>query len=382
MGGSPWSWRLGLHEGTEGTEGLAEATTAQSHGPFILVVGNCCSNGTGFGDTLHQGSGGDTVFANTDDTWLTGSSGAEQLLNRIVAEQRTHPAVEGAGHTTPLDVAQDGDTGIFTKALFKNLFDLLGSDGVTAPILSPLSNHDQTITASMLTPDTERITHRTLPIIGLGGRLGDKDPIGAAGDCPHQGEIATVAAHHLDHKGALVARSGRGDRVDRLGDAVQCRIGTNRHIGTGKIVINRANQTNNGQEGVALGRFRIDGTGCVEFSEKIGPLTAEDISTGKATITTNDDEVANPMGQQVCCSLEAPLAGAKARATRRTDDRTTTLQDTSNTLPIHAADEITTADHALVAFVDRKDLTAAANTSANNGAHCSIHSLGITTTGQ
>ena len=77
MGCSPWSWRFGLHEGTQGTERLAEAATTQSHGSFILVVGNCCSNGAGFGDTLHQWSGSDAVFTDADQAWLAGGSRAE-----------------------------------------------------------------------------------------------------------------------------------------------------------------------------------------------------------------------------------------------------------------------------------------------------------------
>ena len=48
---------------------------------------------------------------------------------------------------------------------------------------------------------------------------------------------------------------------------------------------------------MALSRFHVDGTGRAQFGEEFGPLTAEDIGTGETTITPNDDEVVDPMGQ-------------------------------------------------------------------------------------
>jgi hypothetical protein len=46
-----------------------------------------------------------------------------------------------------------------------------------------------------------------------------------AGNCCHKGEIAAVAAHHLNDEGSLVAGRGGGEVVDGIDNTVQSSIG-------------------------------------------------------------------------------------------------------------------------------------------------------------
>ncbi len=88
--------------------------------------------------------------------------------------------------------------------------------------------------------------------------LGDEQRVGAGGDRAHQREVAAVPAHHLDDEGALVARGRAADGVNRLGDAVERRVGADGHVGAGGVVVDRADQADHRQPRMARGRRRVD----------------------------------------------------------------------------------------------------------------------------
>ena len=74
------------------------------------------------------------------------------------------------------------------------------------------------------------VAHGLLPV-RVGRVLGDQHEVGARGEATHQRQVAAPAPHHLDHERALVTRRRAVDGVDRLDDAVQSGVGTDRHVG-------------------------------------------------------------------------------------------------------------------------------------------------------
>ena len=103
---------------------------------------------------------------------------------------------------------------------------------------------------------------------GVGRILRDEHVVGTAGDGAHQREIAAVPAHHLDDEAALVAGRRTGDGIDGLDDAVQRRVGTDRHIRTDHVVVDRPDQTGDHQRRVPVSGGLVDRAGRQQFRDQ------------------------------------------------------------------------------------------------------------------
>lgn len=67
-----------------------------------------------------------------------------------------------------------------------------------------------------------------------------------------------MPTHHFQNEGPLVRIRGRDNSVDSFLNTVQSRVGANRHVGTAKIVIDRAHQADDVQVAefcTLLGRY-------------------------------------------------------------------------------------------------------------------------------
>ena len=71
------------------------------------------------------------------------------------------------------------------------------------------------------------------------GDLRDQDHVGAAGDARREGDVAGIAAHHLEHHDPRVAGGGDVQAIDRLGRHLDRRAEADRALGVAEIVVDR-----------------------------------------------------------------------------------------------------------------------------------------------
>ena len=72
--------------------------------------------------------------------------------------------------------------------------------------------------------------------------LVEVDPLGSRGETAHEGEIAAVATHDLDHEAAIGGHRALFDLVHRLDDGVQGGVGADAEFGTREIVVDGRRQ--------------------------------------------------------------------------------------------------------------------------------------------
>ena len=82
--------------------------------------------------------------------------------------------------------------------------------------------------------------------------LRDHQPVGRRSQRRHECEVAAVPAHHLDDERSLVAGCGAAQGIQCFDDAVQCRVGADRHVGPGHVVIDRTDEPDQPQERVCV----------------------------------------------------------------------------------------------------------------------------------
>lgn len=88
----------------------------------------------------------------------------------------------------------------------------------------------------------QAFAQRVLPV-GVGRILGYENPVGLGGEPGRESQVATVAAHHLEHKTPLMTQRGRADRIDCLDYAMQRTVRSDRHVRAPEVVVYRADKT-------------------------------------------------------------------------------------------------------------------------------------------
>ena len=89
---------------------------AQRHRPRVVAALHALGDLEGLVDALHERLARHPVVLHPDELGLAARGRGEQLLDRGVAEQRAHVAVEGARRAAPLDVAEDRDAHVLVRA--------------------------------------------------------------------------------------------------------------------------------------------------------------------------------------------------------------------------------------------------------------------------
>ena len=237
-------------------EGVAEAGPAQLHGAVEVARPDRLAHRARLLDVLHERHAGDPVLAQADEARDVVGTVAQDLLHGRDAEEGPHRPVEGARRAAPLDVAEDGRPGLGPEPLLEELADPLGLDRPPLPVDGPLGEDDGRVPAARPPPLGEDRADLLLPVVAVGRRLGDEDPAGARRQGAHQGEVAAVAPHHLDDERPLVARRRRDEGVDRLDDPVERRVGADRHVGAGHVVVDRPDEADEGERRGRLRRLR------------------------------------------------------------------------------------------------------------------------------
>ena len=115
------------HDRAQGPQGRAEAPPAQRHRLGVLAGPHALGDLEGLVDALHQRLARDPVVLHPYELGLAARGRGEELLDRRVAEESAHVAVERARRPAPLDVAQDRDPHVLVQALLQDLADVLGA---------------------------------------------------------------------------------------------------------------------------------------------------------------------------------------------------------------------------------------------------------------
>src|SRR4029450_1345477 len=134
-------------------------------------------------------------------------------------------------------------------------------------------------------------------------------------------QVAAVAAHDLDDEGALMARRGAVEGVERLDDAVQRRVGPEGHIGPEHVVVDRARYADEPEEPVLVGGAGLDVAGLDEFRQELGPLLAEAVRAGQAAVAADDDQPVDTAVDQVAGCTPAALPRPEGLRAGRTEPR-------------------------------------------------------------
>jgi hypothetical protein len=321
------------------------------------------------------------IVANAEELGFVGWCGRNHKFRRCRTEHGAHVAVERAGRAPALHMPKQGDARVFAQLLRQHLLDILAGDGVALAVDGALGHDDHVVAAPARTAGVDRVAHRRLPAIG-GRAFGEEDPVGAGGQPAHQRQVAGVAAHHLDDEAALVAGRSRGDGIHRLHDAVQRSVRADGHVGAEHVVVDGADQPDDGQIGVRSGSLGRQFALRHQFGEQLRPLLAKEVGAGEAAVAADGHQRVDAVVEQIVGGAAAPFARAEILRPRGTDDRAALLQDAAYVEPGERADVAAAFHHALVAFVDGVDFGAGVDAGAHHGAHGGVHPLRVTAAGE
>lgn len=184
-----------------------------------------------------------------------------------------------------------------------------------------------------------------------------------------------MSAHHLHDEGALMRIRRAHDGINSLDNSMQRRIGTDSHVSTAKIIVNRSDHAGNVQHSVFLALVIGDTTGRQQLVQQTAPFLPEQVCTSQRTVATNYHlqtigmnesdhrlknirvyQIRNSFLHQIAGSRKASLALTKIRATRRPNDGATTMNNAGHWRPVGVLDVVAAIDHALVALTNEVNL--------------------------
>ena len=278
-------------------------------------------------------------------------------------------------------MSEAGDAGVLAELLLEDVADLVSGDRLAVAVAGTLGDDHDVGAAPDRPPRLQRVGHRVGPAV-LGWALGQEHEVRTRRDATHQGEVSAVAAHHLDDERALVARRRALDRVDRLGDSVQRRVGADRHVGAGHVVVDGADHADQDEASSGLGDLTVEFAAVGQLVEQFGPLGAQLVGTGQAAVATDHRERLDAEFGQVAGSPPASVTLAELLTARRAEHRAAPVQDATDLVGCDPADVVPAVDETLETLVDGIDGEPGADAGADHGAHRRIHSGCVATAGQ
>ena len=335
----------------------------------------------GVGDALLQRDSNDAVAAHAHNERLRVGGSREQRVDGGVPHHRAEVAIKGAWRPSPLHVAQHRDAHLASEPGGERLPHALCRDREALSIRRPFGDHDDGVAAPGGAAGLERVDQGRLPVVP-GRAFRDEQGVGAGGDRAHQREVAAMAPHHLDDEGALVARGGAADCVNRLGDPVQGRVGADGHVGAGGVVVDGADQADHGQPRVPGRHRRVHRARGHQVFEQPRPLAAEQIRAGERSVAAHDHQAVDAVVQHVAGGLEAAFPRAELLGPRRADHRAAAMDDAADIRPAKRPDLVAALDEAAIALVDPAHLEAVVEACPDNGPDCRVHARGVAAAGQ
>jgi len=227
---------------------------------------------------------------------------------------------------------------------------VVGADRVAVAVARALGDDHDRVAAAGGAARAQALAQEPLPVVHVGRALRNQHRARAGGDRAHESEVAAVAAHHLDHERALVAGGRGGDRVDRLGDAVQRRVGADRDVGARHVVVDRARQADDAEGDRLGGGLALHLAGGDQLFDERGPLLAQRRSAAQAAVAADHDQAVDTRRQEVARGLQTAVARAEALGARGPDGGAAVVEDAAHRGPGHRDDPVASVHGALVAL--------------------------------
>ena len=269
------------------------------------------------------------------------------------------------------------DAHVLVQPVGQHLAHVLGGDGIAELVPRTLRDDHREVAAACGPTGLQQIAHLGFPVVHARRMFREEGIVCAAGQRAHQGQVAAVAAHHLDDEAALMADRGAADLIERGRDAVQRGVRADGHVGAVEIVVDGANQPDDAQVRVAFREFGRHCAGLDQLSQQRRPFLPEQVGAGQAAIAPDDHQAVDGAFQQVFGRDQPAFAGAKCGAARGADHRAAALHDAAHVVPGHVADAIAAVDHSLVTLVDGVDRDPAVERRAHYRAQRRVHARRI-----
>ena len=297
------------------------------------------------------------VASHAHDERLRVGLARQEGVDGGVAHHRAKVAVEGTRRASALHVPQHRDPHLAGQPRGQHVLQAFRRDRDAQPVRRSFGYNDDGIAAPGRAAGLECVDEGRLPVVP-GRAFGDEQGVGARGDRAHQREVAAMPSHHFDDKGALMARGGAADRVNRLGDPVQGGVGANGHVGAGGVVVDGADQADHRQPRVPgrhRGVYRARGH---QLFEESRPLAAEHVRSGERPVAAHDHQAVDAVLQHVAGGLQAALPRAELLGSRGADHRAAAVDDAAGVPPAEGPDHVAALDEPSVALMDRAHVEA------------------------
>ena len=173
-----------------------------------------------------------------------------QKIDRTNAQRRGEQAVLGRRHGAALDMAQHRGARLGVRLLAEPVRQPV-ADAVLRRIecidgmAGGFRHHDQRRAAAGGAQARDMLDHAFEPP----RHFRDQHDVGRARDARGDGDVARVAAHHLEHHDALVAGAGRMQAVERLGGDGDGRRIADGALGIGDVVVDGLGNADEGHGG-------------------------------------------------------------------------------------------------------------------------------------
>ena len=359
---------------------VAEASTAQPHRLLAVPIGDCAGDRSCRGDALEQRRRAHAVAADADQLRLVVRR-VEELANGGVPEHGAQVAVERARRAAPLHVPEDGHAGVVAEALEKDLSHMVGCHRLTPIVASSFGDEHDARPPADAASCTQDVTHRLFPVL-VGRALRDQHEVGTRRQASHEGQVPAVASHHLDHERALMTRRRALDGVDGLGDAVQCGVSTDRHVGADHVVVDRPDEADERHVAVRIGVCLVDVPFGHQLVEQVRPLRAQLGCAAEAAVAADDDQGVHTALDEVARRLALARARAEVGAAGGAEGGPSLLQDAADIGRGQRPDVVAAVDETLQALVHPEHVEAGVERRAHDSPHRGVHPGGVASAGE
>lgn len=226
----------------------------------------------------------------------------------------------------------------------------------------------------------DEVAH-SIPPVALIRLFWNEYKVGTGSNARHQGEPSAVTTHDLDDEGAGVGRGGGFDIVNHLADAVNGRVAADGDVGTGHVVVDGADETDDVE--VLVGGDLLLGklAGGDKFLEQGGPFGAEHVGTGEGSVTTTDDQGVDAVEDHVFGGDHTSGALEEGGTTLGANEGTTQREPISDILPVKPLDHVTALDQTLISVVDTVRVAIEMDGRTDDGSNDGVHARGVTSRG-
>ncbi|MNS63950.1 hypothetical protein D3C72_970600 [compost metagenome] len=280
------------------------------------------------------------------DTDAAATLTGQQLLDGKGTHAAGHDAIASGRRAATLDVTQNGGAG-FTAC---HGFDVLGQGVDVGDVLT---DGDDGVLLAFGFAFLDLLQQ----LLFVKSHFRHYHVLGATGNGGRHGQIATVAAHDLDHRDAVVGAAGVAQTVDGVDHHVQGGVKADGEVGTGDVVVYGARQTDAGE---------------TLFGQLLG--------THVGAVTTDHHQGIDAVFFKVLDRLGTHFRVFEGGETGGAQEGAAAVDHVGDAVALELDDPVLMQTE--VAIIDAVDFQAMMQTGAHHGANGCVHTRCVTTTGQ